>query len=265
MKSPLNQRASQKKKTNQGNTCVPEKHTNPSEDSIKNNSDTEEFTRHDQTENNVKTDKVPVHDQTKNNGNGKQPDGMTNKTGVTSAPDNTDSDTAQLPHTNVIKLDDTIITNVSVENNEKMQKQAKPELGNMKKQQMTQPKYKQMSELRLLAKARRRVATLERRKAQKEYHFLAKKLEKINTTIEEECKAIQKELLIEYDNVFSAKLTRDQRIRCEPVKLELVKNTEDLPKPNRATAHRCPINLRKSVKQYRRNYSPSMRMSFPPN
>ena len=77
---------------------------------------------------------------------------MTNKTGVTSAPDNTDSDTAQLPHTNVIKSDDTMITNVSVENNEKMQKQAKPELGNMKKQQMTQPKYKQMSELRLYAK-----------------------------------------------------------------------------------------------------------------
>ena len=28
--------------------------------------------------------------------------------------------------------------------------------------------------------------------------------------------------------------------------MELVKNSEDLPKPNRATARRCPINLRKS-------------------
>ena len=70
-------------------------------------------------------------------------------------------------------------------------------------------------------------------------------MEKINVKIEEECRSIQEELLTEYEDVFSAKLTADQRIKCRPVKLELVKNSEELPKPNRATARRCPINLRK--------------------
>merc|ERR1711954_441214 len=160
----------------------------------------------------------------------------------TKASDTTDPDT--IPNTSVTELGDT--TNSSKENNKETQNRENLETGNMKKKQKTQPKYKQISELKMLAKARRRVATLERRKAQKEYHFLAKKLEKINTTIEEECKAIQEELLTEYEDVFSAKLTRDQRIKCQPVKLELVKNSEDLPKPNRATARRCPVNLRKS-------------------
>merc|ERR1711954_431378 len=148
------------------------------------------------------------------------------------------------PDTQVTKSDD--ITTSSNDNNKETQEHWITEPGNVKKKPNTQPKYKQMSELKMLAKARRRVATVERRKAQKEYHFLAKKLEKINTTIEEECKAIQDELLTEYEDVFSAKLMRDQRIKCQPVKLELVKNSDDLPKPNRATARRCPVNLRKS-------------------
>ena len=108
------------------------------------------------------------------------------------------------------KHDDT--TTSSNDNNKETHEHRIAKSGNVKKKPNTQPKYKQMSELKMLAKARRRVATVERRKAQKEYHFLAKKLEKINTTIEEECKAIQEELLTEYDDVFSAKLTRDQSV-----------------------------------------------------
>ena len=38
-------------KTNQGETCVSEKHASPSEEQNKNNFDTDEFTVHDQNEN----------------------------------------------------------------------------------------------------------------------------------------------------------------------------------------------------------------------
>ena len=62
--------------------------------------------------------------------------------------------------------------------------------------------------------------------------------------IKEEFKTIREELLINYKDVFSAKLTADQRIKCKPVKLELVKNTDELPKSNRATARRCSYNLK---------------------
>ena len=156
------------------------------------------------------------------------------------------TDTALLPNIDVTEPDVITKTNLTQEKKKTVQETVKSELGNKNQKQRNQPKYKQMSELKMLAKARRRVATVERRKAQKDYHFLAKQLEKVNTKIEEECKAIQEELLTEYEDVFSAKLTRDQRIKCQPVKLELVKNSEDLPKPNRATARRCPVNLRKS-------------------
>ena len=58
--------------------------------------------------------------------------------------------------------------------------------------------------------------------------------------IEEECKKIQEELLTKYEDVFAEKLTAEHRIKCRPVKLELVKNTNELPKSNCATARRCP-------------------------
>ena len=41
------------------------------------------------------------------------------------------------------------------------------------------------------------MATAIRRQAQKDYHYLAKQMEKINLKIEEECKTIQEEPLIE--------------------------------------------------------------------
>ena len=76
--------------------------------------------------------------------------------------------------------------------------------------------------------------------AEKEYCFLAKKLEKIQLKIEEECKQIQEELLVEYKDVFAEKLTSEHRIKCHPVKLELVKNSNELPKitvPQLAVVH----------------------------
>merc|ERR1711954_504002 len=210
-------------KTNHASSCLQEKHSNPSEENNDISPDTEEFEKHDQKENNFKTQEVAEHGQTREDETAKH-DGMINNLVNTETHDTTS------PDTQVTKTDDT--TTSSNDNNKETQEHWITKPGNMKKKQNTQSKYKQMSELKMLAKARRRVATLERRKAQKEYHFLAKKLEKINTTIEEECKAIQEELLTEYEDVFSAKLTRDQRIKCQPVKLELVKNSDDLPKPN---------------------------------
>ena len=54
---------------------------------------------------------------------------------------------------------------------------------------------KKISELKMMAKTRRRIATVERRQAQKDFHYLSKQMEKINVKIEAECKAIQDELL----------------------------------------------------------------------
>ena len=42
-------------------------------------------------------------------------------------------------------------------------------------------------------------------------------------------------------------MTAEHRMKCQPAKLELVKNTNELPKSNRAIAHRCPYNLRKTA------------------
>ena len=64
--------------------------------------------------------------------------------------------------------------------------------------------------------------------------------------MEEECKQIQKELLNKYKDVFAEKLTSKHRINCNPVKLKLVKNLDQLKKSNRATARKCPYNLRKT-------------------
>merc|ERR1712081_116723 len=47
------------------------------------------------------------------------------------------------------------------------------------------------------------------------------------------------------NDIFAEKLTAEHKIKCCPVKLELVKNSNELPKSNRATARRCPYNLRK--------------------
>ena len=44
--------------------------------------------------------------------------------------------------------------------------------------------------------------------------------------------------------MFAAKMKKDNWIKAEPVKLELVKNSENLKNANRATAQKCQINLR---------------------
>ena len=46
--------------------------------------------------------------------------------------------------------------------------------------------------------------------------------------IEEECKEIQENLLKEYEDVFAEKLTPKHIINCTPVKLELVKNSDQI-------------------------------------
>ena len=84
---------------------------------------------------------------------------------------------------------------------------------------------KKISDLKMMAKTRRQIATVERRQAQKDFHYLSKQMEKINIKIEVECKAIQDELLTQYEDMFSAKLSADQRMKCQPFKLELVKNS----------------------------------------
>merc|ERR1711954_259989 len=185
------------KKTNHVSSCLQEKHSNPSEESNEISPDTVEFENHDQYENNSDTKEVANNGQTGEDETAKH-DGMINNLINTKAHDTT------TPDTQVTINDDT--TTSSNNNNKETHEHRNTEPGKMKKKQNTQSRYKQMSELKMLAKARRRVATLERRKAQKEYHFLAKKLEKINTTIEEECKAIQEELLTEYEDVFSANI-----------------------------------------------------------
>ena len=88
---------------------------------------------------------------------------------------------------------------------------------------------KKISELKMMAKAKRRIATVKRRQAQKDFHYLSKQMEKIKVKIEAECKAIQDKLLPQSKDVFSAKLSANQRIRCQPVKLELVKNPRGSP------------------------------------
>ena len=80
----------------------------------------------------------------------------------------------------------------------------------------------------MVTKERRRKAVAERRLSQKACKFLNKKIEKIQVAIEEECKEIQENLLKEYKDVFAEKLTSKHRINCTPVKLELVKNSDQL-------------------------------------
>ena len=57
---------------------------------------------------------------------------------------------------------------------------------------------KAISEKKKESKKRSKIATAERRIEQKEYHILAKQIEKIEVKMEEECKQIQEEPLNKY-------------------------------------------------------------------
>ena len=106
---------------------------------------------------------------------------------------------------------------------------------------VNQPKMKAISEKKKESNKRRKLATTERWLAQKEYHILSKQIEKIEVKPEEECKEMQEELLNEYEDVFAEKLTSEHRINCRPVKLELVKNSDQLPKEQQSHCQTLPI------------------------
>merc|ERR1711954_70122 len=153
-------------KTNHASPCLQEKKSNQSEENNDISPDTVEFENHDQNENNFDTNEVAKNGQTRKDDTAKH-DGMVNN------PINAETQDTTTPNIQHTKSDDT--TTSSNDNNKETHEHRIAKSGNVKKKPNTQPKYKQMSELKMLAKARRRVATVERRKAQKEYHFLAKK------------------------------------------------------------------------------------------
>ena len=193
------------------------RHVNSSSDENKNIIDTEECTEHDESENKkFTTESLSKPDESENN----QIKTKSSETIVT--------ETAPLPNPVVTDSNGKTKTNmtqditVTVDEKKLIQSKAKSEVGKKNQKTKNQPKMKQISELKMLAKARRRIATIERRQAQKDFHYLSKQMEKINVKIEEECRSIQEELLTQYDDVFSAKLTADQRIKCWPIKLKLV-------------------------------------------
>ena len=158
--------------------------------------DTEEYIGHEGNENKKSdTESVP------------KPDEIINNEIKTKSSDTTMTDTAPLLNNNVTNSDDITKTNVTQEltgthdptvtHEEKKQvlQKEKTEFGNKKQKPKNQPKLKKISELKMMAKARRRIATVERRQAQKDFHYMSKQMEKSNVKIEAECKAIQDELL----------------------------------------------------------------------
>ena len=111
-----------------------------------------------------------------------RPDKIVNNEVKTESSDTTITDTAPLQNKCVTDSNDITKTNVTQEitckhdptfkQREQVQQKGKSELGNKKHKQRNQPKMKKISELKMLAKARRRIATVERRQAQKDYHYL---------------------------------------------------------------------------------------------
>ena len=52
------------------------------------------------------------------------------------------------------------------------------------------------------------------------------------------------ELLDEFDDVFSVKLNKNMRVKNQQACLTLVKNSDELPKPNVGSARSCPLYYR---------------------
>merc|ERR1711954_322570 len=158
IENSINQGRKLEEKTINASSCLQEKHSIPADTNNDIRIDTEEFEKHDQNENNFKTLEVAKQGQTEEDETAKH-DGMVNNSVDIKTHDITS------PDTQVTKSDD-IITS-SNDNNKETQEHWITKSGNVKKKPNTQPKYKQMSELKMLAKARRRVATVERRKRKK--------------------------------------------------------------------------------------------------